>query len=781
MIAFSTDKPLFVSLRILAACLAIFAFTAPMAAAQPAYKAVQKNKDLIGQGIERHVASTTSQKLDGFSRMLLATPGMAQKRKLYESLELAVDTDARGNLVADVLIQLNGAQAPPAFSDWGVEIRTQVEDILVARAPLHVLALLAGDTGIRRVEMSRRRHALLDSSRVNIGVDQVHMGIDLPQAYKGAGVVVGVIDSGIDFNHPDFSNQDGSRILHLLEYTQGGGQNEWTKSELDNNPAGVSQKDGDGEGGHGSHVAGIAVGGGQVDAALTGVAPESDIIYVKGIREQDSFGGYVDTDVIAGTQYIFDRADEMGKPAVVNLSIGSHAGPHDGTSLYEQALSALVGPGKLIVAAAGNEGDDLVHAGGMATANVLNESLIIPYQSDQRAIASMWYEQGSVDAVALFAYDRDLNFIAQTSTVPVGFSIEPLAFVVDEDTLGFVTIDAITSEDPNNGDGNALFVIENNGHASVDISEVVWAIGSMGSADGRIDLWMVNGGYFYDEVVGFADETEMPGNNDYSVGVPATAEKVLSIGSYVTKTSWYDLAGDSLWLGSQPAWLDRWHTSSKGPTRDGRLSPDLSAPGAIVFSAFSSHLTADVGYQSVLVREGGSYIGKVGTSMAAPHVAGTIALMLQAKSDLTYEEAIQILSETARTNTFTGPVPNNEVGAGYLDAHAAVKRVAGLPTANESEANLPARMSLSQNYPNPFNPETHIEYGLASGAHARLVIYNAMGQQVRTLVDQAQHAGKHRVAWDGTNDYGIQLASGVYFLTLKAGEETMSRQMVLMR
>jgi minor extracellular serine protease Vpr len=722
------------------------------------------------------------QKLDASAQMLINISSRERMSFLSKKSNLSVYKDASGRLMVDLFIQLNDPSAPSTLLALGIEVRTQVGNILVARAPVEGLSALAEEPGVRRVEISKKRHASLDSSRANIGADMVHQGIDLPQAYQGEGVVVGVIDSGIDFTHADFSDQNGSRILHLLEFTEGGGQNEWTKNDIDNKPGSITQMDGNGGGGHGTHVTGIAAGGGQLNSAMMGIAPASDIIFVKGVRDPDSDGGYIDTDVIAGCQYIFDKADQMGKPAVVNLSIGSHFGPHDGTSLYEQSLSGLVGPRKLIVAAAGNEGDDFIHAGDNATANVLSETIFIPDPSDQRAGISMWYDPGVISAVAVFAYDTQLNFLGQAPSIGVGNFLDSTPVVVNNDTLGFVTIDAQTSQDPNNGDGNVIFLIDNNDIPTIDISEVIWAVGSQGPSDGRLDLWVITGGRFYDQIVGFPDETEMPGNNDYSVGIPATAEKVISVGSYTTKNSWIDVDGRSLTISPPPTIANRSAFSSIGPTRDGRMSPNITAPGQLIFSALSSHLTEGIGYTRQVVLQAGGYQGQNGTSQASPHVTGTVALMLQVKNDLTYDEVVQCLSETARTNQFTGTTPNNEVGPGYLDAHAAVIKVVDLVSSVESTGEaLPESFVLKQNYPNPFNPSTNIEYSIATNVQADLIIYNIAGQQIKTLVNETQKAGTYTIQWDGTNDTGQHVASGIYFAIYKAGQLVQTKKMVLMR
>ncbi len=762
----------------------VSAFSPTMAPASSPlfYGKVSKAKSLIEAANSSVVFNTSKQKLDASAQILINAFGRGRTSFLRKKSNLSVYTDATGRLLVDLFIQLNGPAALRALPALGIEIRTQVGDILVARAPVATLGALAEEPGVRRVEISHKRQAKLDSSRTSIGADMVHQGVDLPQAYQGQDVIVGVIDSGIDFTHPDFSDQNGSRIQYLLEFTAGGGQNEWTKNDIDNSPGSVTQRDGNGSGGHGTHVTGIAAGGGQLNSAMTGVAPGSDIIFVKALRDPDSFGGYVDTDVIAACQYIFDKADQMGKPAVVNLSIGGHFGPHDGSSLYEQSLSGLVGPGKIIVASAGNEGDDLIHAGGNSTANVLNETIVVADSSNQRAGISMWYDTGVISAVAVFAYDAQFNFLGQAPSIGVGNFLDSTPVVVNNDTLGFVTIDAQTTQDPNNGDGNVIFVIENNNIPTVDISDVLWAVGSQGGSGGRVDLWAVLGGRFHDQIIGFSNETEMPGNNALSVGIPATAAKVISVGGNVTKNSWFDVDGSSLQLSPPPTPDDRYASSSRGPTRDGRMSPDITAPGQFIFSALSSHLTEGFGYSRLAVLQGGGYLGKNGTSQASPHVAGAIALMLQVKSDLTYDEVVRYFSETARTNQFTGSTPNNDVGPGYLDAYAAVKMTADLVSSvASSDETLPESFLLKQNYPNPFNPTTTITFTIAQPAEISLAIYDILGREIRSLLQGNRPAGLHSVVWDGKDALGRQVASGQYFYRVEAGDSKSTKKMLLLK
>ncbi|MCI0699249.1 S8 family serine peptidase [candidate division KSB1 bacterium] len=656
----------------------------------------QKLAIIRGPSIQPGVVEPWTQKLDAAARTLLAEHALALKkgspfRLDAERAPLSLKRDAAGRLWIDLFIQVHHPGEAAKLDALGIQHRTQVGDIVVGRAPVEALRALADDPAVRFVEVSKRRQSLLDSSRIEIGANLVHLGTSLPQAYQGEGVIVGVVDSGIDFTHPDFKDENGSRLQYLLEFTEDGGQNVWTKSDIDHNPGSVTQRDGDGGGGHGTHVTGIAAGGGRLNLAMRGIAPRADIIFVEGTRYPDSRDSFDDADVVAGCDFIFQKAAEMGKPAVINLSIGGHAGPHDGSSLYEQALSGLTGPGKIIVASAGNEGFDFIHAGGTSVPNKFNETLLLVDQEEQLAAVEMWYEAGTISRVGIAAYEKGQNgkpdsLLALTPPLAVGQDAGGV-FAIDGDTLGYVTIYAKTTTDPRNGDGEVLFIITENDNSNIDISKVIWSVFSVGPTAGRLDLWMLTAGQFYDQIVGFQDETEMPGDNDYSVGETATAKKVIAVGSYVTKNKWVDVDGNqNEWLNPNPNRVgdpvvlvlgQRSYFSSMGPTRDGRTSPHIAAPGEVIFSALSSHLTEGQGYNRVEVLQGGGYQLFAGTSMSSPHVAGVVALMLQAAPTLTYEKVLKILQETARVDQQTGSVPNNLFGAGRLDALAAVRRAVG--------------------------------------------------------------------------------------------------------
>ena len=140
-------------------------------------------------------------------------------------------------------------------------------------------------------------------------------------------------------------------------------------------------------------------------------------------------------------------------------------------------------------------------------------------------------------------------------------------------------------------------------------------------------------------------------------------------------------------------------------------------------------------------------------------------------------------------NTFDNVVlaPNAIHDYGFADLHASqslVKHweVLQPPTAiHEAPANLPLRAELRQNYPNPFNPSTVIGYRLEEAGEVRLSIYNLLGQHVANLVTARQAAGSHQVEWNGRDEYGRPVPSGIYFYRLTTGEFAQTRRMLLLR
>jgi hypothetical protein len=276
-------------------------------------------------------------------------------------------------------------------------------------------------------------------------------------------------------------------------------------------------------------------------------------------------------------------------------------------------------------------------------------------------------------------------------------------------------------------------------------------------------------------------------DNTMIVSTPATAKKAITVGSYITKRNWTDLNGNnlqnsSLTVGSISSF------SSPGPSRDGRTKPEVSAPGELIaasysvdspptgeYSIFSSSYSQ---WPNAYIARDGKHALTQGTSFAAPHVAGTVALMVQQFPNKTPTEIRQALIATARTDNFTGAVPNNKWGYGKLDVMATLQ----LLPVEESGDDLfiPKTMELRQNYPNPFNPSTVIPYAVNERAEIQISVINILGQKIRNLFGGMQNPGSYQIIWDGKDEAEKNVSGGIYFYRLDAGNFSQTKKMILL-
>jgi minor extracellular serine protease Vpr len=757
----------------------------------------EKNSTVLSQFGSPTIGSPAENKMSAGLRYMLATyeavqhAGMnaASARALYDGSLFFKLVPGRSPEAPDapVLIKVENPTAITELERLGVKVDTRVENILVARVPITRAYEVAGLPTVNSIDIAGQSMPLLNLSRTEAKVDQVHAGTGgLTQMYKGNGVIVGVLDSGIDFAHPDFNIAAGNtRIQSILDFGNAGQQGnptEFTKAQIDAGQC--DEVDGTGGHGHGTHVSGIAVGGGRRNTAYIGMAPEADILFVKGIRDPQSNGGFGNNDVIQGVQWMFDKATTLNKPCVVNLSLGGHFGPHDGSSLYEQALSSLVKPGRIIVAAAGNEGANYIHASFAAAGTNYATAPEVLWEMPQGTTASvvdMWYPAANTLSVGIGVYTVNNNqLVSLTSTTPVaaGQSIQNQQVSYQGTVLGTVTVDA--SSAASNNSRNVLFVVEGN-----DISQYYWTVYAFGS--GTFDAWVVTGGRFSPPITGL-DPLIKFGDNDKSVGMPSTAKKIISVGAYVSKNSWIDINGTTqqqLNPGNPNPVVPQIgalaYFSSHGPSRDGRIKPDFAAPGEVIVSALSN------GYTTVVpenVLQGGGLQKQQGTSQASPHVTGIVGLMLQRNKFLTYENVVSLLSSTA-----TPVAVGNLWGAGKVHAlNAMLATPPGVDcvmlskiTGFDCDGNKLYTHQIYPAYPNPFNPTTTIVFQMEKQQNVEVTIYDMLGRRVKTLVNEVRDGGMHNVVWDGTNDQGRQAASGVYLTRLSTGDFVASNRLMLLK
>lgn len=243
--------------------------------------------------------------------------------------------------------------------------------------PVSALPAFNGNKGIVRMEGGPpHMKALNDTMRMRSHIIEVQMGMaPLTMPYKGKGVIVGMIDTGIDFVHKDFQDSTGkTRIVSLWDMNQDSGKytplpygygKAWNKKQIDSvmatgNAAAIATMDSAStlEYGHGSHVSGVATGNGLSDHSCIGAAPEADIMMVA-----YNFSSQNNNEMTDAVNYIYTQADLLGEPCVINASLGDYDGSHDGFDLQAQIIDSMITakPGRSFVAASGNESNIPYH------------------------------------------------------------------------------------------------------------------------------------------------------------------------------------------------------------------------------------------------------------------------------------------------------------------------------------------------------------------------------------------------------------------------------------
>lgn len=549
-----------------------------------------------------------------------------------------------------VLVQFNGDISD--LAQQGLEPRTVAGDVATGMLPLSKVESVAGIAEVVRMEVARPMSSELDTSIPEIQADLVHTG---PPGNRGSGVIIGIIDSGIDIMHQSFRRPDGgTRILALWDQflsSTGSESNptgysygvEYSDTDIDASitaggpPNTVRHEDIDSRNGHGTHVAGIAAGDGSIagngEPALTyvGVAPEADIIFVR----NDAFGGDVSmgdsANSLDAVKYIFDKAASLNRPVVINMSQGDNIGPHDGSSLLERGIDNLLGSaGKIMVKSAGNEGARSRHAGGSVTAGGSeNVRFNMPNGNRWPDTIDIWYDGPDRFSITITSPDGNSSAAVNagstiTLTMPNGNRI-----FVDS-----------TVNNPNNNDNRIYILFQRGTAATIQAGNWSLSLTGISVSNGRFDAWIDRN---ISPVPRFISNVEANG----TISIPGTSREVITAGSYITTG-----AG----IGSLSTF------SSRGPTRDGRVAPTLSAPGQWIMSTRADGISSG----------SEQYHQLAGTSMAAPHITGTVALMLARNRNMTQQQIRDCLVNNTRVDSFTGTAPNNEWGGGKLNCKAAV-------------------------------------------------------------------------------------------------------------
>ena len=612
----------------------------------------------------------------------------------------------RGTMAVLVHLSVESPFAPDRIRELGGTIlRTNGGNILIS-CPSQSVETIAALDGVLRCSVSSRPLPQMDSVLKQCRIAPIHGGPDVggfSRSYTGRNVITGILDSEFDTRHPAFLDSNGqTRFFALWDQNDSTGRknNRFGYGTIKNRNEllkdttfGLSSE---GEV-HGTHTASTMAGSFSA-TGYTGVAPDAIII---GVCYRGSF------EISEGLAWICSIADSLNLPCVINMSIGIANGPHDGTSPVDRMIDSLSGPGRIIVGAVGNDGGKYSHISFPLGFGETRKTWALPSVDSSITPASsylgadFWGEPGKVFTGSFLVMDRR-TFVYKESGSK--FSTI-LSRVYGIDTIPWTNTDgsidsfylqyAVERSSQSNKKPHMLVVAyTTNPHLQLGIS----ITNPSKSESMLLHGWNSMKESFHNFGL---DGFEM-GDSMYTVNeIGGTAKRNITVGAYCGRTQ-IPLWNNTLYPHENAALGDIFVSSGVGPTVDGRIKPDITAPGWSVIAALSR--TAPKTWEEVAVWPDTStllsrYGGMTGTSMAAPVVAGIVALMLEAKPDLTPEEAKAILQETAVTDAFTGSLStlSNKWGAGKADALGALTDILGEPAGLQLRA-IPKRPSISLRY-----------------------------------------------------------------------------------
>nr|WP_314865539.1 S8 family serine peptidase [uncultured Flavobacterium sp.] len=596
-------------------------------------------------------------------------------------------------------------QYPQVLKENNIPLLSIQPTFSVALLTLTQIAKVAALPEVTFIDTSKKIKIRNDISVASSGASLLHSGRLDNTAYKGDGVIVAIIDTGIDWDHLDFRNPTDpkkSRILRIwdqtifpitgesspngftfgVEYTQN-----QIEDEIDGTPTGfVREKDTDG---HGTHVAGIAAGNGAaLDTKYLGLAPNSDIVIIKA-----GDGSFDTSNIIIALDYLKNLATSLGKPIVVNMSLGSQTGAHDGTDPLEVAINNFTdtSSGRIVVVASGNENGENIHKQlAISAGSSANIDLQVPATSTT----------DSQDVFQFTAYANDTSTVNVTITAPDGTQATSLSNSGTSVMNGSGRVYISNFEDPESGDRKVqVYVTRTTTSTSVAGS---WSIAIANTSANPLTIhgWLDTKGddYYGMSVTG--------GDSNYLVSIPGCATKAITVGAYMAKIDWYAASGSgyNYTSGTQD---DISSFSSIGPRRDNVQKPNITANGQAVVSCLSSDSVLDNTSPYMVVN--GLYRIEQGTSMATPAVAGCVALLLQKNPTATFTEIKNAITTTATKDSFTGTTDNPTWGSGKIDVFKAAS----------SFSYCQPLTTTTYNYEQPYGSSANYTYNL-SGKRAAI-------------------------------------------------------------
>lgn len=672
---------------------------------------------------------------------------MAGAMQAQTSLDLVSRTRLRQQRLAikqeinnkNNVIRLKGVTPEPATHVFGMvkmadgcseeTLRAEGVNVLRSRHGFAWVSVPVGDVervaslkSVKRFQLARPVGVKNDKARATSGVDKMHSGTGLQQAYTGKGVMCGLVDNGIDPNHINFRSEDGkSRVGFLAQMTPDMYTGEVVEKFYSNNPAEVVNakdittfKTDDATTYHGSHTLGTMAGGykgeakvatvdaihgvtiGTMDNPYYGMACNSDIAV--------GCGDLYDAIIAYGVDHILDYASYKQEPVVVNLSLGSNSGAHDGKGMINQYFDMVAKEDNAIICvSAGNEGDMKIALNKTLTADDKEVKSFILGQ-DMSAAGYGFVNYGKLEIYSADSSPLDIQAVifnrkrgkvvqrypldvASTEPGTGRYWVSSADFQEsDADAIdlqfanyfsGYIGIGWTYDEDTNRFNAILDYYAINNAAKNSDGNYVLGFIVT-GKEGQRVDCFCDG---LLSSISNFGIEGYDDGMYNGTISDMASGNSILVVGSYDTRSNWAALDGNYYRANYDITEGCISKFSSYGTLIDGRNLPHVCAPGASILSSMNTYYVENEQDRSSLVAQVDeadrkNYWGvSFGTSMSSPHVAGSIALWLEADPTLTIDDVKDIVAQTAVKDAEVLAADPVQAGAGKFNAYEGLKEV----------------------------------------------------------------------------------------------------------
>lgn len=637
-----------------------------------------------------------------------------------DKLPFATDIVTRSAATATALVIPEDGYTAEDIAATGLSIIGEAGGVVLANGTMDDIIALAETDIVKVVSFGDEAQPMMTYARAFTGVDDIHNGAaGLPAAYKGAGVITGIFDQGFQPNHYNFKDADGRlRIKRFWRFTAQNGA--YTELKTDAEILGLETDNTSSS--HGTHTLGCMAGScnlktrqmGNYDQRTNtfdmanmmlqkpipyyGCAPESEIVI--------GAGSLHDANMTKGIELIQKYAEAEGKPAVVNLSIGSIVGPRDGSDAFCKFVDGIAAKIPVFVAA-GNDGDKPVSISGKAV-----KTFILPSNPNAAysGVIDIWSTTGRPVKVTPFVY----NIKTGETTFSKTYTSAANETYATPDVRG----EYLKDDNFNKAFMSSYMIVASkvsttNSRYNMRIDYSLQYNSATNDDHDLLFAVMVDAGTAEVDFVNYSRNAVLSSNgldgwstptSDMSISSMACGKNVIVVGAWNTRNAWTkETQGIINYVNPEENGLGLDAIagySSHGTLRDGRSLPHFCAPGTGVISSVSTpgQNSLDPNTYPIATLTKGSVKSMwglmQGTSMATPVAAGGAALWLQADPTLTPAEIRQIAIETCKHDDYTAAEPLR-FGAGKFDALQGLKKVLGLSSVNDISVESGAKVLVT--------------------------------------------------------------------------------------